>query len=213
MKSMDSKRSKNKLLIIGASGHGRVVADIALKMNRWQQIAFLDDDETIKHSMGIDVIGKTMDAYKYISDYDLFVAIGNNITREKMQSQLQFEEAKIPILIHPSAILGEKVELGAGTVVMAGSVINCCSIIGEGCIVNTGAVIDHDNMIENYVHISPGVHLAGKVSIGKSSWIGIGVTICNDVSITSDCIVGAGAVVIRDITKAGTYVGVPVRRV
>lgn len=210
---MKSMTSKNELLIIGANGHGRVVADIALKMNKWQQIAFLDDDESIKSSMGIDVIGKSNDALTYISDCDIFVAIGNNETREKIQNQLEMSGVNIPILIHPSAIIGEKVEIGTGTVVMAGVVINCCSRIGNGCIVNTGATIDHDNVIEDYVHISPGAHLAGTVCVRKGTWLGIGSLISNNVNITSGCKVGAGAAVVRDITEAGTYVGVPARRV
>ena len=208
---MKSMTSKNKLLIIGAGGHGRVVADIALKMNQWQQIAFLDDDENTKSSMEIDVIGKSNDAFTYISDYDILVAIGDNKTREKIQSQLKKAGANIPALIHPSATIGEMVEVGAGTVVMAGVVINCCSKIGEGCIVNTGATIDHDNVIEEYVHISPGVHLAGTVGIGKGSWMGIGSVVSNNINITSGCMVGAGAVVVRNITEVGTYVGVPAR--
>lgn len=210
---MKSITNKNKILIIGASGHGKVVVDIALKMNQWQQIAFLDDDETIKSSMGIDVIGKSNDAFSYIGDYDIFVAIGNNETREKIQSQLEMAGANIPTLVHPSVIIGEKVEVGTGTVVMAGAIINCCSRIGEGCIVNTGATIEHDNVIEDYVHISPGVHLAGTVSIGKSSWMGIGSVVSNNINITSGCMVGAGAVVVRNITEPGTYVGVPARKI
>ncbi len=205
--------NKDKLLIIGASGHGKVVADIALKMNKWQQIAFLDDDKNVKSSMGINVIGNSNDAFSYLNDYDIFVAIGNNNTREKIQSELEIAEASMPRLIHPSAIIGEKVELGVGTVVMAGVVINCCSSIGKGCIINTGVTIDHDNVIENYVHISPGARLAGTVRVGKRSWIGIGSVVTNNVYIISECMVGAGAVVVRDITEAGTYVGVPARKI
>lgn len=204
---------KDKLLIIGASGHGRVVAEIAMKMDRWPEIDFLDDDETIKHSMGIAVIGKTDDAFALISDHDIFVAIGNNKTREKVQSQLEMAGASIPTLIHPCAILGTKVEVGVGTVIMAGVVINCCGKIGKGCIVNTGAIIDHDNVIEDYVHISPGVNLAGTVSVGRSSWIGIGAAIRNNINIAGGCIIGAGAVVVKDITKPGIYMGVPARRI
>ena len=80
---------KNKLLIIGASGHGKVVADIALKMNKWQSIAFLDDDESIKSSMGIEVIGTSDDVFKHIDDYDIFVGIGNNTTRQKIHEKLE----------------------------------------------------------------------------------------------------------------------------
>lgn len=205
--------NKHKLLIIGASGHGRVVADIALKMNRWQQIAFLDDDETIKSSMGIEVIAKASDAFTYIKGYDIFVAIGNNEVREKIQKQLETSGASIPTLIHPNTIIGGNVMLRPGSVVMAGAVINCCTSIGKGCIVNTGATIDHDNTIEDYVHISPGVHTAGTVKVGKGTWLGIGSIVSNNVNIVSCCKIGAGAVVVKDITETGTYVGVPVRRV
>lgn len=204
---------KDKLLIIGASGHGKVVADIALKMNRWREIAFLDDDESIKTSMGIEVIGKSADAFKHMKDFEIFVGIGNNVTREKIQKKLEYEGVSIPILIHPESVIGEQVELGIGTVVMARAVINCSTRIGKGSIINTGATIDHDNLIEDYVHIAPGVHTAGTVKVGKGTWLGIGSVVSNNVNITSGCKVGAGAVVVKDIIEPGTYVGVPVRRV
>lgn len=206
---MNKKNVRDKIIILGANGHGRVVADIVMKMNRWNQIKFLDDDETIKSSMGIEVVGKVYDMYKFINDYDLFVAIGNNRIREKIQSQLEAAGASIPVLIHPSAIIGEQVKFGIGTVVMAGVMINTCTTIGKGCIINTGAIIDHDSIIQDFVHISPGVCIAGTVEVGRGTWIGIGSTVINNITITSDCIVGAGAVVVKDIVEKGTYVGVP----
>ena len=204
---------KGKLLIIGASGHGKVIADIAIKMGKWQSIAFLDDNINIKSSLGMKVVGKTEDAFKYINDSDIFVGIGNNGTREKIQERLELEGASIPVLIHPKAIIGEQVKLGAGTAIMAGAVINCCTCVGKGCIINTGATIDHDNVLGDYVHISPGVNLAGTVNIGKGSWLGIGSTVINNISIVDGCRIGAGAVVIRDKTETGTYVGVPARKI
>ncbi|WP_300297289.1 acetyltransferase [Anaerosolibacter sp.] len=204
---------KDILIIIGASGHGKVVADIAIKMNKWQSIAFFDDDESIKASMGLKVIGNTTDAYIYIDKADFFVAIGNNATREKVQEKLMDEGMSVVSLIHPSAVIGTDVEIGIGTAVMAGVVINSSSKIGKGCIINTSSSLDHDNVIEDYVHISPGVNLAGTVKIGKGSWIGIGSVVSNNVNLCSGCKVGAGAVVVKDITESGTYVGVPVRRV
>ncbi|MBP2070680.1 acetyltransferase [Thermoanaerobacterium butyriciformans] len=204
---------KDKLLIIGAGGHGKVVADIALKMGKWKEIAFLDDNCSIKYSMGIEVIGKLSDVFKYISEYDMSVGIGDNVTREKLIDRLNYEGASIPTLIHPNATIGKEVNLGIGTVIMAGVVINCCAKIGNGCIINTGATIDHDNIIEDFVHISPGVHTAGGVKVGKRSWLGIGSVVINNIYITDDCKIGAGAVVIKNITKSGTYVGVPARRV
>lgn len=204
---------KDKLIIIGASGHGKVVADIAIKMNKWQSIAFLDDDESIKTSMGLEVIGKTADAFTYKEEADFFVAIGSNATREKIQEKLIEQGLNLVSLIHPSAVIGTDVEIGIGSVVMAGVVINSSSRIGKGCIINTSSSLDHDNIIEDYVHVSPGVRTAGSVGIGKGTWLGIGSVVINNVNICSGCKVGAGAVVVKDITEPGTYVGVPVRRV
>lgn len=204
---------KNKLIIIGASGHGKVVADIAIKMNKWQSIAFLDDDESIKTSMGLEVIGKTADAFTYKDETDFFVAIGSNATREKIQEKFIDQGLNVVSLIHPSAVIGTEVEIGIGTAVMAGVVVNSSTRIGKGCIINTSASLDHDNVIEDYVHISPGVNMAGTVKVGKRSWLGIGSVVSNNVNIFSGCKVGAGAVVVKDITEPGTYVGVPVRRV
>lgn len=204
---------KDKLIIIGASGHGKVVADIAIKMNKWQSIAFLDDDESIKTSMGLEVIGKTADVFTYKDEADFFVAIGSNATREKIQEKLIEEGLDLVSLIHPSAVIGTDVEIGIGSVVMAGVVINSSTRISKGCIINTSSSLDHDNVIEDYVHISPGINMAGTVKVGKGSWIGIGSVVSNNVNICSGCKVGAGAVVVKDITEPGTYVGVPVRRV
>ncbi|MGW5952780.1 acetyltransferase [Bacillus mycoides] len=204
---------KKKLLIIGAGGHGKVIADIALKMNKWKYIAFLDDNEDVKTSMGIEIIDRSTSASKYIKEYDLFVGIGNNTIRKKVQEQLEDQGAIIPVLIHPSAIIGEQVYLEAGTVVMAGAVINCCTEIGKGCIINTASTIDHDNIIEDYVHISPGAHLAGTVKVGAGTWLAVGSVVINNINITSECKIGAGAVVIKDITEIGTYVGVPAKRI
>lgn len=199
-----------KLLIIGASGHGKVVADIAIK-DGYEEIVFLDDNESIKICLGYPVIGKTNEVNQY-SKYEFFVAIGDPRIREKIQSQLISKGMKIAILIHPKAIIASNVVLGQGTVVMAGTVINSESKIGQGCIINTGATIDHDNILEDYVHVSVGSHLAGSVKVQTRTWIGIGALVNNNVTICSDCMIGAGAVVVKNIEKSGKYIGIPARR-
>jgi sugar O-acyltransferase (sialic acid O-acetyltransferase NeuD family) len=204
---------KKNLLIIGASGHGKVVADIALQMKKWQNISFLDDDESIKLSMNLNVIGTSDTFINHVDKCDIFVGVGNNTTRQNIQEKLETVGASIPVLIHPSAVVGEQVEIGAGTAVMAGTTINCCTKIGKGCIINTGSTIDHDNSIEDFVHISPGVHLAGTVTVGTGSWLGIGSVISNNINIIRRCKIGAGSVVIKDINESGTYIGVPVKRI
>lgn len=204
---------ENRLLIIGAGGHGKVVADVAMKMNTWKSIQFLDDNQELKRVLGLEVIGKVEDALKYVHDYQFIVAIGDNSLRERIQLNLTMAQAKLALLVHPDAIIGKQVEIGKGTVVMAGVIINSCTHVGSGCIINTGSIIEHDNIIEDYVHVSPGVITGGTVRIGKGTWLGLGSKIINNVSIAGDCIVGAGAVVIEDIINRGLCVGIPAKKV
>jgi len=203
---------KKGIIIIGSGGHGRVAASIAAKMEKWKQICFMDDNKSIKSSAGIEVIGSTEDIDKYIEDYNIFVAIGDNRIRERLQKKLETACADIPVLIHPSAVIAENIEIGAGTIIVAGAVVNYGTVIGKGCIINTAATIDHDNVIEDFVNISPGAHLGGTVVIGKNTWIGIGAVVSNNITILEGCIVGAGAAVVKDIIYCGTYKGVPARK-
>ena len=193
-----------KLVIIGASGHGKVIADIAVKSG-YEEIVFLDDDNQIKECAGFPVVGKTSDANKIHGDK--IVAIGNANIRERIQNGLN----DVVTLIHPSAVISRRTEIGEGTVIMAGAVVNSDTVIGKGCIINTGATVDHDCRIDDYVHVSVGTHVAGTCEIGKRTWIGAGATVSNNITICGDSMIGAGAVVIKDIEKSGTYIGVPAK--
>lgn len=201
-----------RIVIIGASGHGKVVADIA-KLNGYQEIVFVDDDIN-KEKCGLyKVVGTSNDVSKYKEGYDFFVAIGNNEIREKVTTKLSGLDINPVSLIHPSAVIDATVSISSGTAVMANVVINANTRIGKGCIINTAATVDHDCIIDNYVHISPGAHIAGTVEIGKSGWIGIGTSVINNVTICKQCVVGAGSVVVDDMAKSGTYVGIPVKKI
>lgn len=195
-----------KLVIIGASGHGKVIADIAIK-NGYEEIVFLDDNESVTECAGFPVVGKTSGAMSM--DGDKIVAIGNAKIREYMQENLD----NVVSLIHPDSVISRRVEIGKGTVVMAGVVINSDVIIGEGCIINTSSSVDHDCVIGNYTHISVGAHVAGTVIIGECTWIGAGATVINNVNICGGCTIGAGAVVIKSILDAGTYVGITAKKI
>lgn len=201
----------NQLIIIGASGHGKVIADIA-RLNSYTDIAFLDDDRSKSDCNGYPVIGSVADAQMF-SDSSFIVAIGNAKVREQIQKSLINKGLSVVTLVHPKAVIGEKVNIGIGSVIMAGAVINSATNIGEGCIINTCASVDHDCNIADYVHVSVGSHIAGTVSIGERTWIGIGATISNNISITSDCMIGAGAVVIKSICTQGTYIGIPAENI
>lgn len=200
------------LIILGAGGHGKVVADIAIKLGRYSKICFLDDAD-MKENMGIPVIGKLDDYEVWLDNSEFFVAIGNSRIRNKYLDCLVEKEASIATLIHPSACLGHSVKVGYGTVIMAGVVINPDTCIGKGVIVNTASSIDHDNIIGNFSHISVGAHVAGTVHVKEHVWIGAGATISNNVTICEACTIGAGAVVIKDIEEQGVYVGVPAKKV
>lgn len=203
----------NKLVIIGASGQGKVVADIALKLRKYREIVFLDDNEKMKECMGFPVVGKSSDAKQFLGQTDYFVAIGNGNIRKKVMLQLQSMQANIATLVHPMASIGENATIGDGTIVMAGAVINPDSKIGQGCIINTCASVDHDCIVGDYVHVSVGAHVCGTVEIGDSTWVGAGATISNNMYVCGGCMIGAGAVVIKNIEEAGTYVGVPAKRI
>lgn len=202
----------DKIIIIGASGHGKVVADIA-KLNGYKEIIFLDDDISKRQCGSYLVVGTTKEIKLYIKEYDLIVAIGNNFIREKITRILDQYGIKQRTLIHPSAVIDDTVTIEEGTVVMANVVINANTIKGKNCIINTASTVDHDCRVDDFVHISPGVNIAGTVRVGTRTWIGIGGIIANNVNICNECIIGAGAVVIKNIKQSGTYVGVPIRKV
>lgn len=196
----------NRLIIIGASGHGKVVADIA-KLNGYTDIVFLDDNECIKKCGVYPVIGKTAVASSLKGDF--FVAIGNADVRKRIMERI----GKCIILVHPQAIMAEDVIIDEGSVVMAGAVINSGTKVGKGCIINTCSSVDHDCELGNYVHISVGAHICGTVNIGDNTWIGAGATIKNNTNIIRNCTIGVGAAVIRNIETSGVYVGVPARMI
>lgn len=197
----------NRLIIIGASGHGRVVADIA-KLNGYEDIVFLDNNSGLKECAGYPVLGP--DTMTAGLQGKIIVAVGNAYIRKRLMNRDQGRD--FPILIHPNAVIAEDAVIGEGTVVMAGTVVNSGARIGNGCIVNTSSSIDHDCAVGDYCHVSVGAHLSGTVCIGSCSWVGAGAIISNNVNICSNVTLGAGAVVIKDIEEEGTYIGVPVKK-
>lgn len=200
-----------EIVIIGASGHGKVIADIVASNGNVVK-GFLDDDNEIqgKTIIGFPVLGK-IDDYKKFTDCEFVIAIGNSHIREKIVKSL---DVKWHTAVHPKAVVSNfDITIGEGTVIMANAVVNPSTKIGKHCIINTGAVVEHDNVLGDYVHISPNATLAGTVMVGKSTHICVGACVKNNINICADCIIGAGATVVRDITESGTYVGVPVRKI
>lgn len=197
----------NRLIIIGAGGHGRVIADMAMKLG-YTEISFLDDNAE-GCWMGCSVAGKSCEILSFDDGRtDFVIGIGNNAVRKRIAEQ---NPVNWVTLIHPSAQIAIDVKLGAGTVVMAGAIINASARVGAHCIINTGAIVEHDNVLGDYVHISPRAALAGTVHIGEATHIGIGAVVRNNLHIIGGCVIGAGAVVVKNIESSGTYIGVPAR--
>ena len=145
-----------RLVIIGAGGHGKVVADCAKSIDRYNQIVFLDNAYPEHNGFcGWEVVGHPDDYMNYQQDSEFFVAIGNNQARRQWQGTLQQNHCEIATLVHPSSQVGTDVSIGKGTLVLANSVINILTQIGEGCIVNTSASVDHDCQLGDFVHIAP----------------------------------------------------------
>lgn len=201
-----------RLAILGASGHGKVIAEVA-ELCDWAVIDFFDDAWPNVNAIGAwKVIGNTKKLLDCMREYDaFFIAIGNNSIRTAKFKQLNDLGVGAAILIHPSSTVSKYASLGAGTVVMANAVVNSFATIGQACIVNTSSVIEHDCVLNDGCHISPGAHLAGAVQIGRRSWIGIGANVIQQINISDDVIVGAGATVINDQQSNTTVVGSPAK--
>lgn len=195
----------SRLIIYGASGHGKVVADIAKKCNYYDDVVVFDDNYDVI-SCGEYEVQHSKDLL-FRDDDEWIIAIGNSVIRKNKMEQ--YKDYKYATLIHPSAVIADDVKIGIGSVIMAGAVINPGSVIGKGVIINTCSSVDHDCVVGDYVHVAVGAHLCGTVNVGESTWIGAGATVSNNVNICGECMIGAGAVVVKDIKEKGTYVGVP----
>ena len=196
----------NSVIIVGAGGHGKVVADI-IKAFGDEVFGYLDDDTTLGDTFNDYPILGIGDDFNKFKDHSFIIAIGNPKTRERVAGEM--EGVSWYTAIHPSAVISDSARIGEGSVVMPLAVINADARLGKHCIVNSGAIVEHDNVLEDYVHMAVGAKAAGTVHIGARTWVGIGAVIINNVNICADCMIGAGAVVIRNVEEAGTYVGVP----
>jgi sugar O-acyltransferase (sialic acid O-acetyltransferase NeuD family) len=203
----------NKLIIIGAGGHGKVVADAAACTNHWKEIVFADKRYPDLLNAGHwPVINDHNDLDKFEKNScDYIVAIGDNNIRHKLHNELKEKGFNLVNVIHPTSEISDYTELGIGNVVMANAVINVDTIIGDACIINTSATVDHDCIIGDSVHISPGANLAGQVEVGKHSWIGIGATVNQLVVIGENVTLGSGSVAIENIPDGKTATGIPAK--
>ncbi len=201
-----------KLAIIGAGGHGKVVADLASLLG-WDSIYFFDAAWKNKLSdPRWPLLGDTSTFIEKSSQFDsVLIAIGNCEIRWKEFMKINNSVNPLITLKHPNSTVSQYSKVGDGTVILAGSVVNTDAVIGKACIINVGATVDHDCILGNSVHVAPGAHISGGVTIGDASWIGVGSAIKQGVCIGKNVMVGAGAVVLSDIPDNATVVGNPAR--
>ena len=203
----------SSLLIFGAGGHGKVVAETARAIGNWNEIMFADDAYPEVTSV---------DGYPVTADFsgarpmenghsDVIVAIGDNRKRSHLTMQLRETGFNPVTLIHPAAVVANSARIETGTVIFAQAVVQAAARIGSAAIVNTAATVDHDCVVGDGVHLSPGVHLGGEVQVGDNSWLGVGATVINRIAIGRDVTVGAGSCVIGNLPDGVTVVGVPAR--
>ncbi|NMC31108.1 MAG: acetyltransferase [Veillonellaceae bacterium] len=203
----------NGLLIIGAGGHGKVIADIASALGQWESIAFLDDKyPELRQVLDWPVIGNIDNLGMYRRDFAaIFVAVGDNAIRKKLMKWAETEGFELPVLIHPRAAVSRFAVIGPGTIINNQAAVNANAKIGKGCIVNTGATVGHDCVMNDFVHVAPGASLAGETAIDDLCWIGMRSAVIEQVKLGVGVVIGAGAVVLENVPDHKLVVGVPAK--
>ena len=198
------KKMNKPFVLIGAGGHGMVIAEILEAMGEGI-FCFTDDHPLLTAQLGYTVI-QNLEALDDTESKQFIISIGNNAIRKKISEAHALHYGRA---IHPSAQLSSRASVGEGTVVMAGVCVNSSTTIGKHCILNTQCSIDHECVLEDFVHVSPGAALAGNIKVGAGTHIGIGASVIPGITIGKWCTIGAGAVVLNDVPDYSTVVGVP----
>ena len=200
------------VLIFGAGGHGRVVADLA-KMVGFHVHGFIDtvNPDRVGEVFAGSVVLGGMKIANGLPLRRAIIAFGDNAARLALLKELIEQGWELPVLVHPSSVVSESAVIGTGTVVMAQSCVQAGAKLGMGCIVNTGAVAEHDGDYGDGVHLAPRACVCGEVKIGHGSFIGAGSVVRERISIGNNVKVGAGSVVVSDLPDGCLVYGVPAR--
>lgn len=207
-----------ELVIVGAGGHARVLAEIVNLSAQYRLVGFTDPEPKLKGQningasvLGTDEILPELRARGVETAIIGVGSVGDNGTRRSLFEKILHIGFRPAVLVHPAAVISTTVHMGRGTAVMANAIVNANAELGNNAIVNSGAIIEHDCVIGEHVHIASGARLASDVQIGHGSHIGVGASVIQGINIGRESLIGAGAVVVRDIPDHVTVYGVPAR--
>lgn len=206
------------LYIIGAGGFGREVTWLVERINSvaptWNLKGFIDDKDSLWGTMegGYSVLGG---AEYLIQQGDVYAicAVGASSVRKKVVEKYTGSQVKFATLIDPSVLISNRVQVGEGTIICAGTIVTVDIQIGNHVIINLDCTIGHDDRIRDFVTLYPSVNVSGNVVLGECTELGTGMQIIQGKTVVANTIIGAGSVVVRDITESGTYVGCPAKKI
>lgn len=204
-------------MVVGASGHARVILDILRSEDRYEIVGLIDSFKSAGTELaGFQVLGNEaflVESFHRGNIQGAVVGIGDNSIRSRITANLSTAMPDLPFYaaVHARATVSPDSTIGPGTVVMAGAVVNPGCTIGSGCIINTNASIDHDGRMDDFSSLAPACSTGGNVSIGTHSAIGIGAILFHAINVGEHTVIGGGAVVTRDIPACSVAMGVPAR--
>lgn len=207
------------IVVIGSSGHAKVVIDAVCREGRYQIVGLLDRYRSIgEKTSGHRVLGAEDDLPVIASRLGLqgvLIAIGDNAARATVATHVRAICPQLPFVtaIHPRASVGADVVIAEGTVVMAGAVVNTGASVGRFCILNTNCSLDHDSVLDDYASLAPNVATGGRCRIGKGAAIGMGTVIVQGVTVGEHTVIGAASLVMRDVESLVVAYGTPAKKV
>lgn len=209
---------REKIVGIGAGGHGRVLADLVDEMGKLTMVGFTDADPVRVKGAPSLVLGDDRRLPKLLKAgvRSAFLGVGA-VTAKGLRTRARLYHQTVALgfhmstLVHPKAFVSSRATLGTGTVVMAGATVSAGARLGENVVVYSGAVVEHDVVIGNHSHLSPGAMIAGGVALGEGVFVGIAAAIIQGVSVGPWSTIGAGAVVLSDVPAGRTVAGVPAK--